>query len=391
MSAAVDEARLKQERVASLQAQMKQRQVGALYLTDTVNVRYVVGTKIPGGAVFVPPAGEPLAFVRPRDMGYVKLKHGNVRTPFYASHLTWERQAGGRLGEFGNGIAELMGKHGVAGEELGVDTLDSAGFLALSEAGIRIADALPALELARSVKTRDEVQIYRELGSQYSETVSAFRAAIRPGISENELAAVVVSAFYAAGGEEVSQLNVCSADNMNPWRRWPTQRQLEEGEFVGIDLHGRGASGLRGDASRTFFVGERPSAGQRDLYHKAYDYLVGSSEAFQAGRSYAEAMEQVPEVPGPFQPQMFNYSIAHCLGMTPSGYPTVDKDKPPLEDVLKANQVLAIECYFGEEGSPEAVKLEEMILVREGSPERLGAAIPFDERLDRKSTRLNSS
>ncbi len=377
----VDETRLKTERVRRLQEQMKQRDLGGLYLTEGVNVRYVVGTKIPGGSVFVPPDGEPLAFVRPRDMGYVKLKHGNVRTPFYNSHLTWEAQAEGQLKGFAEGMAQLMARAGGIGEQLGVDTLDTAGFLALDRAGIRIADALPALELARSIKTQDEVQIYRRMGEQYAETVKAFHAAIRPGATENELAATVVSAWYSAGGEEICQLNVCAGENMNPWRRWPTQRRLQEGEFVGIDLHGRGAAGVRGDASRTFLVGDKPTAEQHDLYRRAHDYLVGAADAFQAGRSYAEAMDRVPKVPERYEQQLLNYSIAHCLGMTPSGYPTVDKDKPPLQDVLQPNQVLAIESYFGEEGGSTAVKLEEMVLVQDGSPERLSAASPYDERL----------
>src|SRR5581483_6148783 len=352
-----DQARLKAERVARVQQQMRERGVGGLYLDDSLNVNYIVGTKVPGGSVFVPPSGEPLAFVRPRDMGYVRLKHANIRPPFYNSYLTWESQTDSKLKGFGQGMAALLAEHGVAGERLGIDTLDAAGFIALTQAGIKIEDALPVLEMARSVKTQDEVVIYHQIGQVYAGTVRAVRASIRPGITENELAQVVTSAWYECGGEEISQLNVCAGENMNPWRRWPTKRPLAEGEFVGIDLHGRGACGLRVDASRTFFVAGEPTTVQRDLYRQAYDYVVGSREAFQAGRSYAEAMARVPKVPDKYAPQMINYSIAHCIGMTPSGYPTVDGDKPPLQDALRENQVLAIECYFGEEGSPLAVKL----------------------------------
>jgi len=375
-----DDQRLKGERLAQLQEQMARRGIGALYLTDGVNVRYVVNVKIPGGAVFVPPHGEAIAFVRPRDMGYVKLRHANVQPPYYNEYLTWETGTTAKVDRFAEGIAELMAQHGVAGEPLGVDSVGPTAFLALARQGVPIADALPALEFARSVKTQDEVAIYRSIGEQYSHTIRAFRDALRPGISENELAAVVVSAWYEAGGEEISQLNVCAGENMNPWRRWPTQRVVGTNEFVGIDLHGRGANGLRGDTSRTFFVGEHPTPEQSDLYRRAYEYLVAASEPFQAGRSYAAAMQRVPSVPERFQAQLLNYSIAHCIGMTPSGYPTVDPDKPPLEDVLQPNQVLSIECYFGEEGSPLAVKLEDMILVRQGAPEVLGGAVPFDER-----------
>jgi hypothetical protein len=88
----------------------------------------------------------------------------------------------------------------------------------------------------------------------------------------------------------------------------------------------------------------------------------------------------VPEVPEKYRAQLYNFSLAHAIGMTPGGYPKIDKGKVP-DDTLKPNHVLAVECYFGEETSPLAVKFEEQILVRDGEPEVLGAGIPFDDRL----------
>ena len=51
------------------------------------------------------------------------------------------------------------------------------------------------------------------------------------------------------------------------------------------------------------------------------------------------------------------------------------------DSVLAPNQILAIECHFGEPGSALAVKLEEMIVVRDGPPEVLTIGVPFDDRL----------
>jgi len=81
-----------------------------------------------------------------------------------------------------------------------------------------------------------------------------------------------------------------------------------------------------------------------------------------------------------YQEQLYNYHVAHAIGMSHSGYPEVNKRKPPLDDTLVENQVLAVECYFGEVGSPLAVKLEEQIIVRKGPPEVIGPDIPFDEQ-----------
>jgi Xaa-Pro aminopeptidase len=211
--------------------------------------------------------------------------------------------------------------------------------------------------------------------------MTAFRDALRPGITENQLAQVATSAWYAASGEDVAQLNVCVAENMNPWKRWPTEKPVQDGEFAGIDLHGRGFNGLRGDASRTFLVGERPTQEHRDLYRRAYDYLQASIPVWRAGRTIEDAMRDVPKVPPAYEAQLFNYNFAHGVGLGSSDYPHVNPRRPAIDDVLRANQVLAIECYIAEENHPLCVKLEEQIIVRDGPPELLGPGIPFDDRL----------
>ncbi len=61
--------RLKSERTERLQAEMRRLGVGGLYLSDSENMRYVLNTKLPGGKLFVPAEGDPVAFVRGREAG----------------------------------------------------------------------------------------------------------------------------------------------------------------------------------------------------------------------------------------------------------------------------------------------------------------------------------
>ncbi len=376
-----DDQRLKHDRLVLVQEQMKKRGIGAVYLNGHDSMRYIFTVKIPGAELFVPAEGEPLGFVRSRDMGFVKQHHQNIQLPIYTRRAVRDGTRPEEIDRFAQGIIELMKKHGVTGQPLGLDSLGVAAVLALTKAGISLTDARPVFEHAGSVKTQDEIAIYRSISEQYFHTVNAFRNAIRPGISENELAAIVVSAWYEAGGEDIAQLNVCAGENMNPWRRWPSQRTLKAGEFVGIDLHGRGLHGLRGDVSRTFLVGDQPTVEQRDLYKRAFDYLGGAIEVLQAGRSFKDVIRSVPEVPEKYRARFYTLNLAHGVGMGSSGYPQLDKFKTPPDDTLKPNQVLAVECIFGEEQSPLTVKLEEMVLVSEGKSQILTPAAPFEERL----------
>ncbi|MBM2811733.1 MAG: peptidase [Chloroflexi bacterium] len=281
----------------------------------------------------------------------------------------------------GPAIADLMAEHGVAGYPIGVYTWEVGAILSLQEAGLRVLDATPLVEAAGTVKTEDEVAIYRTIGRQYEHTVKAFRGAIRPGVSEKELARVVVAAWSDADGEDISQLNVCSGENMNPWRRWPTDRPLQAGDLVGIDLHARGVDGLRGDVSRTFLVGEQFTSEQRDLYRRAYDYMHETAACIRAGRTFGEVMDTMPRVPARYQTLLDNYQIFHGVGMWAAESPKLIRKAPKRDEVLKPNQVLAVESYFGEEGGALAVKLELPVLVREDGLELIGGGMPFDERL----------
>jgi Xaa-Pro aminopeptidase len=380
-----DDQRIKRDRLAQLQAQMRRQNVGALYLTEqAIYGRYVLNTRVPGGSVFVPVQGEATAIVRRRDLGYVQAQHPNTRLPFEGRSSGGKRTDAGEGNDsdaLGEGIAALMREHGLERERLGVDTLEPSAFASFMRAEIPLIDVAPIFEQAWCVKTPDELEIYRLVGRQYEHTMSAFRDALRPGISEAELAVIVTGAWHAAGGEDIAQLNVCVGENMNPWKRWPSDRRLQQGEFAGIDLHGRGINGLRGDASRTYLVGDHPSEAQRDHYRRAYDYLQGSIPVWRAGRTIADAMSDVPKVPAEYEAHLFDYNRAHGVGLGSSDYPHINPRRTAIDDVLRPNQVLAVECYFARENDPLCVKLEEQIIIRDGPPEVIGPAIPFDERL----------
>ncbi len=378
-----DEQRSQRARVATLQDQMKRHDIGGLLLGGGggIGVRWVLGVAVPASRVFVPAEGEPIGFIRQRDIEYVRPHHANVRLPLDEQDVSDDCDNLGRDARQACVVADLMEEHGAAGEHLGVEVAPPALLISLIRSGVDVVDGRDVLERAMAIKNDDEIMMYRAIADQYVNTMRAFQEAGVPGITENALAGAVVTAWYDTGGEEVSQLNVCSGENMNPWQRWPTERVLKSGEFVGIDLHGRGINGLRGDVSRTYFVGDRPTPEQRALYREAYEYVQATIPICKVGRTFAEIAEAQPPVPAAYRKQQFSYHIAHGVGMGSSGYPHIGAQNDDSDSVLGANQILAIECHFGEPGSTLAVKLEDMIVVREGEPELLTKDVPFDDRL----------
>ena len=175
-----DDQRLKRDRVHNLQAVMKKANVGALYLTDRINVRYVLNLRIPGGTVFVPADGEPVAFVRSMDEGYVGLAHSDVRRITYRVDPS-DSEADQKSLKWAGELKELMREFGVAGQVLGIDNMDPVAFMALGRHEIPLMSALKVIEPSKTIKTRDEILIYREVAKLYSEVMRTFRDTMAPG------------------------------------------------------------------------------------------------------------------------------------------------------------------------------------------------------------------
>jgi len=202
-----DNQRIKQDRIALLQAEMKRQGVGALYLGNGMSARYALNLKVPGGNLFIPAEGELIAFVRPRDEGYVALQHSNIRPPLPDSRVE-NPGKGAPAPTLAQALADLMAEHGLAGEKLGIQDLRMSAVLQLVQAGFAVVDAEPLIERTWTVKTADEAAIYRAIGDLYVTTFNAFRDAIHPGVTEKALAHVVTSTWEEFGVEDVAQLNV---------------------------------------------------------------------------------------------------------------------------------------------------------------------------------------
>jgi Xaa-Pro aminopeptidase len=374
----IDMDKLRKERVARLQAEMKKLGLGGMYFTERPNVLYTVNLKVPGGSVFVPLEGDPILYVRPRDDGYCRLAYPNVRPTRRTSSVTSPGFAE-KMKRWAQEVKETLAEFGCAGGKLGVDYTEAASLLALQAEGVDVVDGRLALVMARSVKTPQEIWCFQRLGKIYAEIMAETRKHIVPGTTERDLYGIIQYEALKREVDEVFQLNVCSGENMNPWRRWPTERAFRAGDFVGIDLHLIGPGGCWGDISRTYLCGDKPKEDQTALYKRTREYLRGVIGLFKPGERIDRLVDRIPPVPEKYQTLLQNYSVAHSDGMRPSEYPDVDW-KRPMQIPLEENMVFSVESYFSEVGAIDTVKLEEMVLIGPKGAELLTEA-EYDERL----------
>ena len=370
--------RLQSDRRARLRREMKALGFGALYLSDEADFRYVVDVKVPGGSVFVSHEGQPILYSRSRDRGYVERQYENVRLAVRGNHDAGSGQEE-KLARWAQEMRATMKEFGVEKGKLGVGVLDIQAFRALINEGIDVVDGRYALTMAKRVKTQDEIICFRIIGKWYQDVMERFQEAIKPGLKEIELAAVVHHAAIRNGVEEIFQLNVCAGENMNPWRRWPTDRKVKPEELVGVDLHVVGPGACWADVSRTYYCGENPTQAQKDLYRLTLDYLQKVIALLKPGEHIDEVVKRMPPVPEKYQEQLRNYSIAHADAMKPHEYPRIEWKKTST-DPLEVGMVFSVETYFGEVGAKDAVKIEELVAITEKGAEILSTA-PYEQRL----------
>jgi Xaa-Pro aminopeptidase len=389
--AEIDLAALRAGRLARLQTMLARYGFPVALLYGTPNIRYATGVDVMSvwtAGTFaryclVPAQGAPMLFEYSGSMHVSRKLVRDVR-PAY----TWRfggAAAHDKAREWARSIRDALRELGLERERLAVDKLDAVGFLALQAEGIAIVDVGPAIVDAREIKTPEEIQMFALNGGVGDALLAEFEAAIRPGIREWELLAVLSDALLRRRGEGLFTRLVASGTNTNPWLTEATEKPVMPGDLVGVDTDANGIEGYVIDVSRTFLCGDVPSAEQREAYRVAYDCIVGMLDLVRPGVSFEEFARKAPRMPEAYAAQRYP-TMVHQAGLEDEGpgIPYPDDDRGPRRIMprreLRENMVLCLECYAGKVGAPFGVKLEEQVVVTGDGPLSIGA-YPYDATL----------
>lgn len=370
--AGVDLGLLRTGRLERLQAAMRMRDVEACCFFNQANVRYATGTAVmtvysSGNFVrcaLVPAEGRPVLFEHPKALHISGRIVDDVRPmPFWEftddpgiEARSWARQ-----------IVSAMRETGARTSRLAVDRLGTPAFLALAEEGIEIVDSGIITLDAREVKTREEVLLIEANADIGVAMLSAFEAALRPGIRERELLSIITDVVLRRGGEYLISRACVSGPNTNPWNLEATDRPVEAGDLAFIDTDAYGIEGYLIDVSRTFLCGEGTgNVRQRGAYRAAHAWLAGARQLVEPGITTQEFARRAPRLPERYVAQRYEVMV-HSAGLEDEGpsvaYP--EDPQPNPDRVLREGMVLCLEVYAGEVGGRDGVKLEDQVLVTE--------------------------
>jgi Xaa-Pro aminopeptidase len=276
-------------------------------------------------------------------------------------------------------IATALSDRGVQSGRIGLD-VGQPGLAALLERYGYVVDAGAgaALAKARAVKSEDEVECLRMSAAVCEAGFAAMREAIKPGARESEVFARGVARIIELGGEHGGG-NISSGPNT-----WPksqadtTDRVIRPGDVVYSDLYNIGFHGYRSCYYRTFSCGE-PSRATREAHTRAVENLYAVLEAIEPGASTAAAAAHFPDAKGEYWDyygateawQMTTNHWGHGIGLSLYEIPLTWRGAAGEDTTLyEAGMTMAVETQ-DRDGEGQGVRVEEMVVVREGGVELL--------------------
>jgi len=381
-------------RLGRVRTEMEARGIAACFLFDAVNIRYATGarnmqvfsSRNPARYLFLPLEGPVILFEftgcmhLARDLAAIDEIRPAVTASYVAAgpaiearEKAWAAEADALLREYCPGAGKV-----------GIERINAGAAVALASRGWALVDAQEPVERARAIKSAEEVKCVRASLRSTERAVTALRAAIRPGITENELWSVMHQALIAQGGDYVETRLLSSGVRTNPWFQECGDRVIGENELVALDTDVVGVYGYYSDFSRTFHSGPgKPSDVQRALYRMAREQVVHNMEIIRPGMSFREYSEKAWAIPEAYVANRY-YLSAHGVGMTgeyPYLYHKMDYDEAGYDGIIEPGMTLSVESYIGAEGGAEGVKLEEQILVTDSGTELLSDFLFKDDLL----------
>ncbi|HET8791195.1 MAG TPA: Xaa-Pro peptidase family protein [Modicisalibacter sp.] len=392
ISTAFDPVQLRAGRLNRLRAMMAEQGYAALVLFDPNNQRYATGSRNMFGYflrnstryIYVPLQGPVILFEYPGSAHVSTWLEtiDEART----SKVVWSavnQRDNLSSDPFGIEIAELVNAHGQGNRKVGLDRCTLNLARSLEAQGLDVFDCMQDTLHCRRIKTPQEIACLAQSMAGSEAAVAEVEAAIKPGLTENDLFAIMYGNVIKQGGEFIETRLLSSGPRTNPWFNEASDRVIRPGELVALDTDTIGCHGYYSDFSRTFHVGPgRPSGYQQSLYQMAHEQVQHNISVLKPGIGYREIAERAWKIPERFLDRRYP-SIIHGVGMhgeTPLVAHHMDFDRFSKDGVLEPGMVVSVESYIGEVGAADGVKLEEEVLITDSGIAML-SRYPFDEAL----------
>ena len=392
-SQGIDLRKVRAYRMQRVRNEMIAQNIQALILSDPVNIRYTTGAR--NMQVFcqrnTPSRYLLLTLDRAILYEFTGCHHlvdaletvDEVRTANTASFVAAGPAIAEREIQWAEQMAATIKELTGSGATVGMERMNAGSSIAMAKHGFRLVDAQYTVEMARCIKSAEELKCVQASLRTTEEAVGKLRAAIKPGMTENQLWSVMLESVIAQNGDYCETRLLNSGARTNPWFQESSSKVIEPNELIALDTDIVGCHGYYSDFSRTFHVGpDRPTPYQQTLYRIAYEQVNHNIEILKPGLSFREYADKAWEIPECYFDNRY-YLSAHGCGMTgeyPYLYHRADYADSGYDGEIRPGMTLCVESYIGEKNGKEGVKLEEQIVITETGNQRL-SQFPFEATL----------
>lgn len=346
------------DHIAKITAQLPEHGMDAMLVTSAPGERYAVGFE-----------GE----------GWVLVSRDGARYSTDGRYIEAARQqvTGAEIVLTERGQSHLA----LAREEIRRRGLKRVGFesgrVSADELG-RWKDSLPCelvaaqglLDGLRAAKDEEELARMRQAQRITDEAFREILNFIRPGLTEQEVAARLVYELLRRGGRRVSFDPIVAAGaNGSMPHAVPGETVIQPGMFVTMDF-GCVYEGYCSDMTRTVAVGQ-PTDEMERVYHTVLEAQRAGIAAARAGVTGSEvdrAARQAIQQAG--YGSFFSHSFGHSLGLeiheSPNASPS-EQTVFPAGAVISAEPGIYLPGHFG-------VRIEDVLVLREGGCEDITQA-----------------
>jgi Xaa-Pro aminopeptidase len=389
----IDMRRMRAYRLGRVQGELRKRDLAGVILYDPINVRYANGSSNmqvwilhnQARYCWVPAEGPTVLFEYKTAMHLSSHLEtiGEIRPCIGWTYFSADERVGEKVAlwskDMDDAIRQTMG---AGNKRIAADHLDPAGAHEMQKLGYEIHNGQEVMELARSIKSPDEIACMTIAISVCEAGMAKMHEELRAGITENELWSHLHQVNIARGGEWIETRLLASGGRTNPWFRECSDRIIRAGELVAFDTDLIGPFGYCSDISRTWFCAPgKPTDEQKRLYRYAYDQIQTNMDLMKPGMSFVEIAEKSWKIPNEFNARRYGV-LAHGVGLCDE-YPHIqftDNARDSSAGTFDPGMTICVESYIGAEDGVEGVKVEEQVLMTENGLQRL-STYPYEDNL----------
>jgi len=216
-----------------------------------------------------------------------------------------------------------------------------------------------AIEDLRSIKEPSELAVMQAAADLISNVVGGLIKAIKPGISELELAGKIEYGIKLGGGSGPSFDTIVASGPRSAWAHaQPSPKKLGKNELVVLD-QGAILRGYCSDLTRTVFVGKAPKR-VRDLYNAVLEAQQAAKAAIRPGVTCGAVDSAARSVLTKRSlARYFTHSTGHGLGLEVHEKPRLGRGD---KTVLQEGMVVTVEPGVYLEGLG-GIRIEDDVVV----------------------------